>query len=258
MQVEAFGATHKGNLRSHNEDNIYVEGSFRNYLESDNIAITGKNGERPYTYAVFDGLGGERFGEQASYIAALGLKKFEDQGHMSDTEAYVSVADKAISNEAERHGVRTIGTTYVMLHIEGDKAYISNIGDSRAYLLRDGTLKQVSKDHSVVQSMIDNGFMSESERLTSSHAGELTQYLGMTAEDDIAPSPEKFTLTVMEGDIFLLCSDGLTGGLTDEEIERIMQNNSYREARHIASILIKEVLEGPANDNVSVVICKIK
>lgn len=258
MQIEAFGATHKGNIRSHNEDNVYVEGSFRNYLESDNIAIEGKDGTHSHTYAVFDGLGGEQFGEQASYIAALGLKKFEEQGHLADTETYVSVADKAICSEADRHGVRTIGTTYVMLNIEGDRAYISNIGDSRAYLLRGGALKQVSRDHSVVQSMIDNGFMDESERFTSEHTGELTQYLGMTAEDDIEPSPEKVALTVMPGDIFLLCSDGLTGELTDKEIESIMLENSYREARHIVSILIKKVLEGAANDNVSAVVCKIK
>lgn len=257
MQIEAFGATHRGNKRLHNEDNIYVEGLFRNYLITDNIAITSDTDTTSHTYGVFDGMGGISFGEEASYIAALGLKKFDDEENMSDAEAYVSVIDKAICSEAQRKGVRTIGTTFVTLHIEGDKASIANMGDSRAYLFRQGKLKQLSKDHSVVQSLIDKGFLDESKRYTSKYAGEITQYLGMTSQNDKEPNPDLLTMTVLPGDIFLLCSDGLSGELTDQEISGIMLDNSNKEAKSIAETLIREVLDGPATDNVSAVVCKI-
>jgi serine/threonine protein phosphatase PrpC len=258
LRIDAFGATHKGNIRTHNEDNIYVEGAFRNELRSDNVAIKGQGGKASSTYAVFDGLGGERCGEDASYIAALGLKNFDERDELSNVEDYVSTVNKAICNEAVRRGARTIGTTCVMLRIDGDKAHISNVGDSRAYVFRDGDLKQLSRDQSVVQSMIEIGFIDEKERYTNVHAGELRQYVGMTSEEDIEPQPDLVTTDVRPGDIFLLCSDGLSSELMDDRIADIIRDNSDRDARQITAILIKEVLEKQARDNVSAVVCRVE
>ena len=255
MHIDAFGATHRGNIRSHNEDNIYVEGSYRNDLKADNVAIPGKRGKAPYTCAVFDGLGGEESGEKASYIAALGLKSFEEKGRAADIDDYVSVVNTAIKNETAKSGASSMGTTFVMLHVDGGRAYVSNVGDSRAYLLRDGELKQLSRDHSIVQSMIDNGFLDESGRKSSIYAGELTQYLGMMSEENIEPSAETVTLNVLPGDVFLLCSDGLSGELTDEEMAGIMLGNAGQDARHITALLIKAALERKCRDNVSAVVC---
>ena len=251
MHIDAFGATHNGNIRSHNEDNIYVEGSFRNDLKADNVAITGGKDGRPQTYAVLDGL------EKASFIGALGLRRYDDDGRISDVEGYVSLVNRSVIKEAAKNNIRAMGTTFVMVHIDENRATIANVGDSRAYLFRDESLKQISRDHSVVQSLIDNGFLKESERKSSPHVGELTQYLGMTAEDDIEPEADVVMMSVLPGDVFLLCSDGLTGELSDKEISDIIMENEEKEAKYIAVILIKEALKKAGSDNVSAVVCKI-
>ena len=257
MHIDAFGATHNGNIRSHNEDNIYVEGSFRNDLKADNVAITGGKDGRPRTYAVLDGLGGEESGEKASFIGALGLKRYDDDGRISDVEGYVDLINRSVIKEAAKNDIGAMGTTFVMVHIDEYRATIANVGDSRAYILRDESLKQISRDHSVVQSLIDNGFLKESEWRSSPYIGELTQYLGMTSEDDIEPEADVVTMSVLPGDVFLLCSDGLTGELTDKEISDIMLEYEEKEAKFIALMLIKEALKKAGSDNVSAVVCKI-
>ena len=95
MKITATGASHRGNIRGHNEDNIYVDGAYRNDLSMDNVLISSRRTSGPYTYAVFDGLGGEACGEQASLIAALGLKAIEDRGHIKDID--YTAADREFS-----------------------------------------------------------------------------------------------------------------------------------------------------------------
>ena len=257
MHIDAFGATHKGNIRSHNEDNIYVEGAFRNDLKMDNVAITGGKEGRPRTYAVLDGLGGEESGEKASFIGALGIRRYDEEGRVSDVDGYVSLVNRSVIKEALKNDARAMGTTFVMLHVDEDRVIVANVGDSRAYLFREDSLKQLSRDHSVVQSMIDNGFMKESERHTSSHAGELTQYLGMRSEEDIEPAADVVTMSIFPDDVFLLCSDGLTGELSDNEIENIIREHSGKGAKYVALVLLKEALTKKGSDNVSVVVCRI-
>lgn len=257
MRIEACGATHKGNVRKHNEDNIYVDGVFRNDISKDNVIIRGKREEGPHAFAVFDGIGGEACGERASYITSAGLKAMEDRGTASDVETFVSTCHRAILNEAVRKDARNMGTTAVVLLIDGSRADVHNVGDSRAYLFRDGTLTQLSKDHTVLQSMIDGGFAEEAANIEKKRAGELTQYIGMYSEEDIEPAAFSTSLQLMAGDRLLLCSDGLTGELADEDIQGILAGHPDDHADYLVGRLVKAAVDGKCKDNVSALVVRV-
>lgn len=254
MKISACGASHRGNIRSHNEDNIYVDGVFRNDLSVDNYLIRSQRRSLPCVYAVFDGLGGEACGEQASLIAALGLKAMDDREATADIETYISAAHKAIINEASRKDADNMGTTVAALLTDGDTATVFNVGDSRVYLYRNGVLTQLSRDHSVVQALIDSGLIGEEDRSTSKYAGELTQYVGMVSEEDIEPSAYETTINVESGDIFLLCSDGLTGEMSDIQIREFFDTIDNKDPEHLVTQLIKRAVKGDCRDNVSVIV----
>ena len=258
MRIDSCGATHAGNVRSHNEDNIYVRGVFRKDLSKDNILIRGDMVSGPYTFGIFDGLGGEACGEQASLIAALGLKAMDDRVGTVDTDIYISTTHRAIIKEAKLKEAHNMGTTVVVLQTMGAKATIFNVGDSRAYLCRDGSFVQLSKDHSVIQSMIDGGFGDAAERHREDYSGELTQYLGMPSEDDIEPEAYVNSFDIRTGDIILLCSDGLNGELSDEEICEVIESGKNKSAEYITTSLIKSAVDKNCKDNVSAIICKIE
>jgi len=257
MVMEACGATHIGNVRKHNEDNIYVDGRYREDLSVDNVLIHSKRESGPYTYAVFDGLGGEAGGELASQIAAVALRAMEDRGAVREIDTYISTTHKTILLEAVRKDSANMGTTAVIVHIDGERAYISNIGDSRAYLYREGKLRQLSKDHNMYQSMLDGGFAAEAERIKEKSRNELTQYIGMPSDEDVEPSAYTAEADVKAGDIIMLCSDGLTAELSDEEITEVLGEEG-RSAEYLAVRLIKNAIDRKGRDNVSAVVCIVK
>ena len=258
MTVNAWGASHRGNIRRHNEDNIYVDGIYRDDLSEDNILIQSRRRATPYVYAVFDGLGGEACGEEASLIGALGLKAMEDINAACDIETYITAAHKAIINESVRKNARNMGTTVASVQIYDDHATVFNVGDSRVYLYRNNMLTQISRDHSVVQSLIDKGLLKENERYTSKYAGELTQYIGMESDEDIRPEVYTATTSISPGDVFLLCSDGLTGEISDEQLCEFLEDNRNNDSEAITAKLIKKATDGKCIDNLSVIVCKLK
>ncbi|MBE6019840.1 MAG: serine/threonine-protein phosphatase [Clostridiales bacterium] len=255
MAIEACGATHKGNVRNHNEDNIYVDGFFRSDLARDNVIIRNKRTEGQRVFAVFDGLGGAACGERASFIAALGLKTMEERGAADDIEMFVSTAHHAILQESIRKDARNMGTTAVVLLINDMRADIYNIGDSRAYLFRNRKLSQLSRDHSVWQSLMDHGFEEAARR--DKRGGELTQYIGMFSEEDIEPEAFRASEILRPGDRLILCSDGLSNELSDEEIAGIIDEHRDDSAEHLTAWLIKAAVDKRGRDNVSVVVVKV-
>ncbi len=207
-------------------------------------------------YAVFDGLGGESCGEQASLIAALGLKAMEDRSAVNDVDAYIAASHKTIIKESILKSARNMGTTIASLVISNDQATVFNVGDSRVYLFRNSTITQLSKDHSMVQSLIDNGLMKEEERYSGRYAGELTQYIGMVSEDGVEPDAYVTEIIVRPGDLFMLCSDGLTGEISDADLLGLLERSKNHDTEYIAAKLIRRALDGPCKDNVSVIVCK--
>ncbi|MBQ6455921.1 MAG: serine/threonine-protein phosphatase [Mogibacterium sp.] len=253
MIVSACGMTHTGNIREHNEDNIYVRGRFRNDLSHDNVIIRSDHQDGPPAFAVFDGLGGGSYGEEASRIAAEIFQK-EAKSGLSDPDAYVAETHRAIRHFAEKNGVYSMGTTAAVLQITDERAYVFNVGDSRVYLFRNGQLTRLTRDHSMIQSMIDSGLVQESDRESSPFSGDLTQFLGMKTTEGIEPEAYVNTISIQPGDLFILCSDGLTRELDEDGMSSLLREDAEKGAGDIAlDLMFHAVKKGKGRDNVSVI-----
>lgn len=250
LSIEAACGCHTGKLRKNNEDNFFFDGRCLERVHTGlrNIVVMENDIKSGLCLAVFDGMGGENFGEYASFVAAHQLqqtqrtlkdyfipeKKYLHQMIQQQNDAVVQVQKEMCTER--------IGSTAVSLHFLGAYAYVCNVGDSRAYRLRDGEFLQLSRDH------VDKRPGGDGKK------APLTQYLGFGNEDmQIEPYIAKGA--VQKGDLYLLCSDGLTDMLTNFEISDIML--SGKDAAEITEALIQAALDRGGRDNITVIVCKI-
>ncbi|HEY3297161.1 MAG TPA: Stp1/IreP family PP2C-type Ser/Thr phosphatase [Armatimonadota bacterium] len=241
-----FGAhTDLGRVRENNEDKF----EFFEPEESELLAVKG------CFYAVADGMGGHSSGQIASELALKTIIKtyFADAGEdvgESLTSA-VSAANSYIYETAQAIPDRNgMGTTCTALVLREDQFYVAQVGDSRIYLVRDGKLRQVSEDHSWVAEQVKRGAMTLEEAEMSPFRNVITRSLGVTAdvETDIYQEDLK------KGDLFVLCSDGLSGYVTDDEILELTGSWSPSVA---AMKLIDRANEHGGGDNVTAVVVSV-
>lgn len=248
--IQAACGCHTGKIRKNNEDNFLFDGKC---LEEDNnglkhpacIEDTLKNG---FCVAVFDGMGGENFGEIASFAAARQMQ--ETQRKLSDflisEKKYLGQITRqmndAVVKEQQKMRTDKMGTTMVCLYFSGRYVYVCNVGDSRAYRLREGEFLRLSQDHV------------EKRQGREEKKAALTQYLGIRSEEmEIEPYIGKGE--IKRGDTYLLCSDGLSDMLTNFEITDIMLNCEDAEA--CVQKLIEAALERGGRDNITAIVCKL-
>ena len=213
--------------------------------------------EGAHLYVVADGMGGHEAGEVASSLATETLcksarRRFDEAPAIAE-EALENLLDEAfqeanntVKQTAEDAGT-DMGTTLVTALVRGRLALIANVGDSRAYLLRDGVLYQVSRDHSLVARMVDQGRITPEEARNHPHSNILLRTVGTERNVEI----DIFRVDLEPGDRIMLCSDGLWGEVPDEEIEQIM--NHYADARICARELLRAAHRGGGRDNITVV-----
>lgn len=255
IQITAAAITHVGKVRENNEDNYFVNGRYRVDTDIFNeVYETCGRGDK-HLFSVCDGMGGEAYGELASLIAVRTLKKFVNKKISECIHDYVNHANKLICSEIEKNDGARIGSTVALLYIDETGAYGYNIGDSRIYLMRDGCLTQLSKDHTQAQSMVDMGLL-EPEKMNS-HKGKhkLTQHLGIFSDELIIQPYTAEPIAVKNNDIFILCSDGLTDMMDNAEIESIAGRNES--PKDIADTLVGVALAKGGKDNTTVVIVKV-
>ena len=236
----------KGMIRSKNEDNGYINGLYRSY---DNLSswqfrdICFNN----LLVAVFDGVGGEKGGEIASRIAAEDMKSYDNGIFSEKIEEYVYETKFLISTNPKFK----MATTYAVLSIEENEFCFSNIGDSKGYLLRDHKLQKKTKDHSIIQNLIDEGILTEKEARKHPQKHMIYQALGMQ-EEDMDPEPY-ITLKekVQQGDKFILCTDGVTDMVSDKDIEQIMLSEESK--LKIKEIFDKAMKNG-GKDNITILL----
>ena len=248
--IQAACGCHMGKVRKNNEDNFFFGGKC--LPETNNglkyptcIEEELKTG---FCTAVFDGMGGENFGELASYAAARQMQTTERK--LNDffipakkyLEQLTQQLNDAVVTEQLKMCTDKMGATMVCFYVSGRYAYICNVGDSRAYRLRDGEFLQLSQDH--VEKRPGN----------STKKAPLTQHLGL-GSDEMELEPYIAKGELKKGDIYLLCSDGLSDMLTNFEITDIMLNSE--DAEQCVQNLISSALEHGGRDNITAIICKL-
>jgi serine/threonine protein phosphatase PrpC len=236
MRFECVSRTDVGLRRKINEDSILVDT------------------ERGL-WAVADGMGGHDRGEVASAAVVDALRQLPIAG---DPDAFEATAVEALKNvngqlirlAQQIESDRTIGTTVVGLAIADGHYRCFWAGDSRGYLLRDGELKRVTKDHSLVQDLVDAGMLKPEEAERHENASVITRAVGVRENLDV----DSVGGDARAGDVFLLASDGLTRVVEDREMAAELKRASLEEA---ADSLLQTVLARGAPDNVSLIITRL-
>ena len=222
-------ATHKGMVRDKNEDSVFPTSSGES--TDDVLAI------------VADGMGGHVAGEVASRIA-INAAASSDLGPTDR----VAAGNRAIREEVARDpGLEGMGTTMTLLKVEDDIATIAHIGDSRAYLLRDGELQQVTEDHTVAAEYVAQGQLSPEQAASHPQRHMLVRTLGLTRFVNV----DEVKLDLAPGDRVLLCSDGLTEMVRNETIGKILADGAPDE---VVWNLVETANDAGGVDNITVVV----
>ncbi len=250
MKILSAGATDPGKKRGNNEDA---------YLVNDELGL----------YAVADGVGGHEGGEVASHIAvetfAAALPDLLGEGDRTPAQGFspdadpelaalrsaVALANRRVRREREQNpDLSDMGTTLTALFVKNARAFLVHVGDSRAYCLRSGELRQITSDHSLVAEQRKAGVLTPEQARRSPYRHVITRALGI--KDDVladAAAP-----TVQQGDTFLLCTDGLTEMVGDQEIAKILAKYAPRDA---VRKLVDEANRNGGVDNITAVAIRI-
>jgi serine/threonine protein phosphatase PrpC len=230
FRIESAALTHQGRVRDKNQDSFCIR-------EGDGL------------WAVADGMGGHEGGEWASARLVRELERVALPDGIEEAGARVAeamrAANEAIVAEAAGRG-RQMGTTVAALLVRERDYLVQWIGDSRAYLLRDGAFTQLSRDHTQVQEMVDRGLMEESQVVGHPMGHILSRAVGVRGELEV----DRAGGEVRPGDVFLLCSDGLHGYVARDEIRRLLGRGSPERA---LEDLIEATLAAGAPDNVTAI-----
>ena len=203
-----------------------------------------------------DGMGGLDAGEVASRIAVDRIMDLLGEGlaaRGADPESVITRAVQAANLDVCTRGRETqvdMGTTVVawLLTAEG-QCFIAHVGDSRAYRLRQGALKRLTSDHSMVQQMIDDGILGEAEALTAPNRNVITRALGLDSKVKV----DVRSWVHMPGDLYLLCSDGLTDLIPEAEINQLLDEGAH-DLPAVAKKLVGRANEAGGHDNISVLL----
>jgi PPM family protein phosphatase len=227
VRIEVGSATDIGQVRERNEDSILVD---------------------PPLFIVADGMGGHRGGDVASRVAIETMESLavEDRGSLTD---HVRRANRAVwDRSVEDQGLSGMGTTLTAVRIDGDRVTLAHVGDSRAYLLRDGSLRQLTDDHTLVARMVRSGEITKAEAEVHPHKNVMTRSLGTEQSLEV----DEDSIVLADGDRLLLCSDGLTGMVTEDQIQAIFENSE--QPQQAADRLVKAANRAGGIDNISVVV----
>lgn len=249
MIIHCVAISGTGKRRKDNQDNFFMDGFFISpFFHVDTVKRdTLINDSQLHIFAVADGMGGESFGDLASYIAVKNMNTVEEKSYARLTE-YIRSVNLEICEEILCHDGLRMGSTLAMVAVENAEATILNIGDSRIYLYRSGKLSQVSIDHTSVGQMIKMGILSEEQRKNHPRGHELTQHLGIF-EDEMVIEPYIISGSFISGDIALLCSDGLTDMLDNAEIENILGKEISLDEKE--DMLFNAAMEAGGKDNIT-------
>lgn len=247
VRVHIGARTDLGRVRENNED------KYEFYVPEDPEILALKGS----LYAVADGMGGHSAGQIASEVAL----KTAIEYYYSDESPLIEESLRAALKQAngmvfdlsrsipDRQGM---GTTSTILVIRGDEAYIAQVGDSRCYRVRGSKIEQISEDHSWVNEQVKLGALTHDQAMMSPFKNIITRSIGNAPNVDV----DIFSIQIEEGDIFILCSDGLSNEVTDNEIRDAVNNNTSPSTA--AWNLVDKALEHGGRDNTTILIAAVR
>ena len=261
--VQVFGKTDVGRTREHNEDAFVVAD-----LTTGNATLQPEVrrhvlGPRGTMFMVADGMGGAAAGEIASAMATdVVLREMRAEWSASaaqDPEAFArairratATANAEIHDYAARHPeFRGMGTTATVAGLLGDTLYLAQVGDSRAYIVRAGVARQITKDQSLMQKLVEAGELTEEEAEHSERRNIILQALGPDAQVKVDLTHQ----AVRRGDVLVLCSDGLSGQVTRDEIGAIVTQEP--DLVQVCRRLIDRANETGGPDNITVIVADL-
>lgn len=239
--MKTFSITDIGSMRKVNQDYVFCY---------DNPV-----GQLPNLFLVADGMGGHQAGDYASRLCvetvASAVKNSRLRSPISILESAIQAGNMAVFRDAEKEEtLYGMGTTMVAATVIGTELYIANIGDSRAYLIRNG-IHQITEDHSLVEEMIRSGDLERKDAKSHPNKNVITRAIGTSA----IVQADFFELGVEEEDVLLMCTDGLTNMLDDEEILSIIKEKTSLEAA--GKELVRAANANGGKDNIGIVLIQI-
>jgi protein phosphatase len=228
MKVRVGAATDIGKARERNEDAYLVE--------------------HP-VFAVADGMGGHRGGREASKLAMEVLAEMKEGTGEDRLAEQIRQAGRTVFERShEDHALAGMGTTTTAVMVEGTELHLAHVGDSRAYLLRDGSLRLLTHDHTLVQRMVNEGRLTEAEAQVHPQRSVLTRALGIDEDVQV----DEGRIEVQEGDRLVLCTDGLTSMISSEQTEEILKTSP--DPQDAADRLVEAANGAGGLDNITVVV----
>lgn len=241
--INYIGISHTGKIRKNNQDSIvcnnkHISESYTNGYQrkSGRVSNSGTS-----VFAVFDGMGGLSHGEIASSMAAKIIEDFKfGKQVVSCLSDYCTNANEEICNFSTQKNLGPIGTTAAILVFTKRGISLCNIGDSKIFRIENGVIEQISKDHTI--------------KCAWGNQKLLTQNLGIPGEE-MRIAPYLAEGTYQKGDIYLICSDGLTDMVSKKKIRDIVHDVSFE---YLGETLLNEALDSGGRDNISIILCKVE
>ena len=233
--IEFGHATHVGLRRAHNEDTYWADGSLGLWL-------------------VADGMGGHEYGEVASAVARDTLVREVRQG-LALVDAIRGADEAIIALSQRRKEALPMGTTIAALRVQRDDYEVAWVGDSRVYLWQNGSLQQLSQDHSYVQELVAQGAISAEQARNHPHRNMVTQALGITDPQEL--HVETCAGKLESGMQFLICSDGLTEEVDDQAIATVLARRELA-AQECVEHLVLAALDSGGSDNITVLLVRVR
>lgn len=262
MKCKTVVCSSVGMKRKVNQDNFYVNG-FINEEQKQYILKSYFSSKSEQVLCICDGMGGEKYGEVASYISVKKLISYKERysnlinrfdEHMN---AYVQSANNAICTFIQENNGERSGSTMALLCISPEKkeAVASNVGDSKVFLYRKSELKKISEDHNQAQTLVNLGMITEDEARTHKDKSKLTQHLGIFQDEMVLEPYITDNIIIEKDDLFMICSDGLTDMLSYDEIGNILNDNISLKDK--CRKLVNRANENGGEDNITIVLSRI-
>jgi PPM family protein phosphatase len=254
--VYAVGVTDAGRVRPTNEDAFVIADMSVDMTSATSGGPRFNVGSRGILLAVSDGMGGAQAGDVASALALESLREHLDDSCrasdiMQSVKCAVEAANRDVVLAAREPSHVGMGATLVAVVVHRALAHIASVGDSRVYLIRDGVIRQLTKDQSYVEVLIEAGVITREKALTSPYRNVILQAMGQ--RDNVMVALIRLILRL--GDVLLLCSDGLSNKVTDDEILQVVSDSASHEQTCVRLVDLANARGG--EDNITVVIAEV-